>query len=63
MGAMGALVVNFNRAPATTPGQSAAGSGANADWQTYGNNSGVTCYSPAKQIDRSNLSQLRVPWI
>ena len=59
---MGALGVNSNCAPAPTPGQSTEGSGANADWQTYGNNSGVTRYSPVKQIDRSNLSQPSEPW-
>lgn len=59
---VGALAVNFNRAPATNPGQSTEGSGADADWRTYGNDTGLTRYSPAKQIDRSNLNKLRVPW-
>lgn len=31
-------------------------------WPTYGNDPGGTRYSPATQIDRSNVSQLRPAW-
>ncbi len=33
-----------------------------AGWPTYGNDSGGTRYSPAKQIDRGNVAQLQVAW-
>ena len=33
-----------------------------AGWPTYGNNPGGTRYSPAKQIDRGNVAQLKVAW-
>src|SRR5690242_13128116 len=31
-------------------------------WPTYGNDPGGTRYSPAKQIDRNNVGQLKVAW-
>src|SRR5579863_6331182 len=31
-------------------------------WPNYGNDPGGTRYSPAKQIDRSNVGQLKVAW-
>ena len=33
-----------------------------AGWATYGNDPGGTRYSPARQIDRSNVAQLKVAW-
>src|SRR6266852_4404533 len=33
-----------------------------AGWPTYGNDPGGTRYSPAKQIDRGNVAQLKVAW-
>lgn len=33
-----------------------------AGWPTYGNDPGGTRYSPAAQIDRSNVGQLKVAW-
>jgi len=33
-----------------------------AGWPTYGNNPGGTRYSPAKQIGRGNVAQLKVAW-
>lgn len=33
-----------------------------AGWPNYGNDSGGTRYSPAAQIDRSNVAQLKVAW-
>jgi len=33
-----------------------------AGWPTYGNNPGGTRYSPAMQIDRGNVAQLKVAW-
>src|SRR5579864_740346 len=44
--------------PAIAMGQSASDAG----WPTYGNDTGGTRYSPAKQIDPGNVSQLRVAW-
>ncbi len=44
--------------PAIVTGQSAPDSG----WPTYGSDAGGTRYSPAKQIDRGNVAQLRVAW-
>jgi hypothetical protein len=32
------------------------------DWPTHGNDPGGTRYSPLSQIDRGNVSQLRVAW-
>ena len=32
------------------------------DWPTYGNDPGGTLYSPLAQIDRGNVSRLRVAW-
>src|SRR5690242_3895489 len=34
-----------------------------ADWPNYGGDKGGARYSPLKQIDRSNVSNLRVAWI
>lgn len=31
-------------------------------WPTYSNDPGGTRYSPAKQIDRNNVSQLKIAW-
>jgi len=33
-----------------------------AGWANYGNDAGGTRYSPAAQIDRSNVTQLKVAW-
>jgi len=33
-----------------------------AGWPNYGNDRGGTRYSPAAQIDRSNVGQLKVAW-
>src|SRR5713101_10097545 len=33
-----------------------------AGWPNYGNDGGGTRYSPATQIDRSNVEQLKVAW-
>jgi quinoprotein glucose dehydrogenase len=33
-----------------------------AGWPNYGNDPGGTRYSPARQIDRGNVAQLRVAW-
>jgi quinoprotein glucose dehydrogenase len=35
---------------------------AETGWPTYGNDPGGTRYSPAKQIDRSNVSKLQLAW-
>src|SRR5438093_10529431 len=39
-------------------GQSVPDSG----WPAYGNDPGGTRYSPARQIDRSNVTRLQVAW-
>lgn len=41
---------------------SRAQSSQEAGWPTYGNDSGGTRYSLAKQIDRSNVTRLQVAW-
>ncbi len=33
-----------------------------ADWPTYGRDAGGTRYSPLKQVDRTNVGQLKVAW-
>jgi quinoprotein glucose dehydrogenase len=35
---------------------------ADTGWQNYGNDAGGTRYSPAKQINRDNVAQLKVAW-
>jgi len=49
-------------AQAVLAGKAAAQSAAEAGWPMYGNNPGGTRYSPAKQIDRGNVAQLKVAW-
>ena len=34
----------------------------NTSWPTYGNDAGGNRYSPANQIDRNNVAQLKVAW-
>src|SRR6267142_6284204 len=33
-----------------------------ASWPHYGNDAGGTRYSPAAQVDRTNVTQLKVAW-
>jgi len=40
----------------------AATGGSTADWPTYGNDPGGMRYSPLTQIDRDNVTKLRVAW-
>lgn len=49
-------------AMAILAGQTAAQSAAEAGWPTYGSDPGGTRYSPARQIDRGNVAQLKVAW-
>ncbi len=44
------------------PGLVTAQTVPDAGWPTYGNDPGGTRYSPAKQMDRGNVAQLRVAW-
>jgi quinoprotein glucose dehydrogenase len=44
------------------PPRSTAQTAPDTGWPTYGNDPGGTRYSPAKQIDRSNVSRLQVAW-
>ena len=37
--------------------------GASSDWRHYGGSLGATRYSELDQIDRSNVSELKVAWI
>ncbi|MGB2635316.1 MAG: pyrroloquinoline quinone-dependent dehydrogenase [Candidatus Acidiferrum sp.] len=48
--------------PFLAAAQSKNNSAADTGWPTYSNDPGGTRYSPAKQIDRSNVSQLKVAW-
>ena len=48
--------------PALAAAQSQHNSATDTGWPTYGNDPGGTRYSPAKQIDRNNVSQLKVAW-
>src|SRR5690242_20706555 len=43
------------------PGKTQPGA-ANADWRSYGADTGNTRYSPLSQIDASNFSKLEVAW-
>jgi len=42
--------------------QLAAQSGKDTGWPTYGADEGGTRYSSAQQIDRNNVSQLKIAW-
>jgi quinoprotein glucose dehydrogenase len=44
------------------PALLAAQTATDPGWPNYGNDSGGTRYSPAKQIDRGNVAQLKVAW-
>ncbi|HEY2546631.1 MAG TPA: hypothetical protein VGI46_11240, partial [Candidatus Acidoferrum sp.] len=44
------------------PGLVQAQKAPDAGWPNYGNDPGGTRYSPARQIDRGNVSQLEVAW-
>src|SRR5580700_11064327 len=44
------------------PALLAAQTAIEAGWPTYGNDPGGTRYSPARQIDRGNVAQLKVAW-
>jgi len=44
------------------PALAAAQTAPDAGWANYGNDPGGTRYSPARQIDRGNVAQLKVAW-
>jgi quinoprotein glucose dehydrogenase len=46
----------------TVPWLANAQTAPDTGWPTYGNDPGGTRYSPAKQIDLSNVAQLKVAW-
>src|SRR5579862_2916333 len=46
----------------TVPPPASAQTAPETGWPTYGNDPGGTRYSPAKQIDLANVSQLKVAW-
>jgi quinoprotein glucose dehydrogenase len=52
------LLTIFAVWPLRAPAQAAPETG----WPTYGNDPGGTRYSPAKQITRDNVTQLKVAW-
>ncbi len=56
------LFLHFLLSMAILAGQAPAQSAAGADWPSYGNDPGGTRYSPARQIDRGNVAQLKVAW-
>jgi quinoprotein glucose dehydrogenase len=53
-----ALGVSANLAGQTNAG----GSKGETEWRFFGSDSGATRYSPANQIDASNVRDLRVAW-
>ncbi len=68
---LGALLVRKTPLVQGTPtpapiagGQSGLdGTAPSADWPFYGNSQGGTRFSPLRQINRQNISQLKVAWI
>jgi quinoprotein glucose dehydrogenase len=52
----------FLSIPSILRAQSKPTSHEEAGWPTYGNDPGGTRYSPAKQINRDNVTQLKVAW-
>jgi quinoprotein glucose dehydrogenase len=52
----------FLSIPSILRAQSKSNSHEEAGWPTYGNDPGGTRYSPAKQINRDNVTQLKVAW-
>jgi quinoprotein glucose dehydrogenase len=56
------LLTTIVMALATVPARVAAQKAPDTGWPTYGNDPGGTRYSPAKQIDKSNVGQLQVAW-
>ena len=57
-----AIFLAFCLFPRRATSQSKPSSGAEAGWPTYGNDPGGTRYSPAQQINRTNVSQLKLAW-
>ena len=49
-------------APLTMVGTPAAASPADVDWTTYLGDKGRTLYSPLQQINRNNVTQLKIAW-
>lgn len=56
------LMMTILASAAAWPLRSCAQSAPDTGWPTYGNDPGGTRYSTAKQIDRSNVGQLKVAW-
>jgi hypothetical protein len=52
----------FLSIPAILGAQSKPNSHEETGWPTYSNDPGGTRYSPAKQINRDNVTQLKVAW-
>src|SRR5580700_1179104 len=59
--ATAALLVVLPASPQNT-NSSQPGNAPNREWPVYGGNPEGSRYSPLKQIDRSNVSRLRVAW-
>jgi quinoprotein glucose dehydrogenase len=56
------LILAALAAPLTLLGAPTAASPANLDWPAYLGDKGRSLYSPLRQINRSNVAQLRVAW-
>lgn len=56
------LVVFLLSLPSLAAAQCKPNSPTETGWPTYGNDPGGTRYSPAKHIDRNNVSQLKIAW-
>jgi len=61
-GLKGAVSLILILATSILAGPAAAQSHTEAGWTTYSGDPGGTRYSPAKQIDRANVAQLKVAW-
>src|SRR5688572_1535679 len=57
-----ALIVAGMAAPLTNLRAPAAASPANIDWPAYLGDKARSLYSPLRQINRSNVAQLKVAW-
>jgi quinoprotein glucose dehydrogenase len=48
--------------PQQVPAQTASAGSSDSGWSSYGHDAGGTRYSPAGQINRENVAQLKVAW-
>ena len=55
-------LASFGVGAANWPSTRTSASAANADWSTYLGDKGRSLYSPLRQINRENVTQLQVAW-